>query len=114
MKKDPRIASIQWGDTVEKCLYFLFMIFLIVLAVADSNGLDAGHLFMGCAAAMTGIRIRIEMRNARLDAIRRENVDRADRAGLAMPRLYEDVEDLREAIHNMRFKNAPPSQNAAR
>ena len=109
MKKDPRIASIQRGDTVEKCFYGLLFILLLVFVAMTADGANTGHLFLGCVVAMAGIHVRCEMRNIRLDGIRRENVERADRAGLSMPRLYEDVEDIREAVHNMRFKKAPPS-----
>ena len=109
MKKDPRIASIQRGDTVEKCFYGLLFILLIVFIAVSADGTDSGHLVVSVVVAMVGIHIRCEMRAIRLDGIRRENVDRADRAGLAMPRMYEDIEDLREAVHNMRFKKGPPS-----
>ena len=109
MKKDPRIASIQRGDTAEKCMYGLLFVLLIVFIAMTADGANTGHLVVSVVATMVGIHVRHEIRNIRLDAIRRENVDRADRAGLAMPRLYQDVEDLREAVHNMRFKKGPPS-----
>jgi hypothetical protein len=113
MKKDPRIASIQRGDATEKCFYMLLFLFMLAFAAMAVDGANTGHLFIGCVVAMAGIHIRTEMRNIRLDGIRRENVEKAERAGLSMTEMYEDVRDLREAVHNMRFKKAPPSQNTA-
>ena len=109
MKKDPRITSIQRGDTVERCVYCLLFVLLIVFIAMTADRANTGYLLVGVVVAMAGIHVRHEIRNIRLDGIRRENVDRADRTGLAMPRLYEDVEDIREAVHNMRFKKGPPS-----
>ena len=109
MKKDPRIVSIQRGETVERCVYGSLLILLLIFIAMAADGANTAHLVVSVVATVVGIHIRHEIRNIRLDAIRRENVDRADRAGLAMPRLYQDVEDLREAVHNMRFKKGPPS-----
>jgi len=112
MKKDPRIASIQRGETLEKCFYVLLFLLLLVFLAMDADGADAGHLFLGCVVAMAGIHVRSEMRNMRLEAIRRENAERAERAGLAMPRLYEDVDDLTDALHKLNAKPpSPPKYN---
>lgn len=108
MKKDRRISSIQREDMVERGFYIALIIVMIALLIMEWSGVDTGY-YMACVLiVIAGIRMRCELRDIRLDAIRRENVARAERAGLAMPRLYEDIEDLREAVHNMRFKKGPP------
>jgi len=112
MKKDPRIATIQRGDTVEKCFYGVLFILLLIFVAMTADGGNTGHLVVSVVVTMGGIHIRSEMRRMRLDAIRRENVEKAERAGLAMADLYEDVRDIREAVHNMRFKKGPPSPNS--
>lgn len=109
MKKDSRISSIQREDMIERAFYIALILLMIGLMIMEWSGVDTGYYMACLLIVIAGIRIRCELRDLRLDGIRRENVDRADRAGLAMPRMYEDIEDLREAIHNMRFKKGPPS-----
>jgi hypothetical protein len=109
LKKDRRISSIQRGDTVERGFYIALVLVMIALLIMEWSGVDTGYYMVCVLIVIAGIRMRCELRDIRLDAIRRENVARAEREGLAMPRLYEDIEDLREAVHNMRFKKGPPS-----
>ena len=109
MKKDRRISSIQRVGALETAVYAVFMVFVLVGSVSNNLGDGSGYLLICFVIAMAGIHTRSEIRSMRIDAIRRENVARAERAGLAMPRLYENTEDIREEVNAMRFKKGPPS-----
>jgi hypothetical protein len=109
MKKDPRIILIERGDKQEFYLYILLMTILPLFVAMEIDGNGVGHFIVSIVFAMGGIRIRGELRAIRADAIRRENADRAERAGLAMPRLYEDVDDLKEAVQKTNEEHSKPA-----
>lgn len=109
MKKDRRISSIQRTGALETAVYCLLMLAMFVFAIMDSNGEGTGYFLVSTVVAMAGIHTRSEIRHMRIEAIRRQNAERAERAGLDMPWLYENTEDIREAVHAMRFKKGPPS-----
>jgi hypothetical protein len=105
--KDKRLVSIYWEKVLDSSVYVLLWLAFAFLLVPASMGEETGMALIGILIIMGGIRIRGELRKIRADAIRRENADRAERAGLAMPRLYEDVDDLTDALHKLNAK--PPS-----
>jgi len=109
MKKDRRICDIHRWDTLDTIVYVLLSFGLLLTLLSYSAGEPVGFLVITLVIMTGGIRIRVEIRRLREYFIKLENANRAERAGLAMPRLYEDVDDIREAVHEARFKKGPPS-----
>lgn len=109
MKKDRRLLDIHRGDMVDCVQYVVMAVILVTTLLSWNYGAPVGFLVISLLVVMGGIRIRMELRRLREYFIKLENANRAERAGLAMPRLYEDTDDIREAIHAASFKKGPPS-----
>ena len=107
MKQDERITKIRREDFLEYSVYAVMWILtaLYILGCVLEGRFGIETLFL--LGIMISIRVRGEIRRARVDAIRRENTDRAERAGLAMPEIYENVRDISEAVKEARKNKTP-------
>jgi hypothetical protein len=109
MKKDRRICDIHRRETWDIIVYVI-LILLLSLIIFDTILLGGDGLgITATLVAMGAVRICSEIRKLREYFVKLENANRAERAGLAMPSLYEDTDDIREAVHEARFKKGPPS-----
>lgn len=109
MKKDRRICDIHRRETWDMIVYVVLILFLGLLLfdtiLLGGNGLGITAVIV----AMGAVRICDEIRKLREYFIKLENANRAERAGLAMPRIYEDTDDIREAINSRPSQKGPPS-----
>lgn len=109
MKKDRRICDIHRRETRDMIVYVILILILslilfdTILLGGDGLGITATLVAMGA------VRICAEIRKIREYFIKLENANRAERAGLAMPRIYEDCDDIREAINSRPSQKGPPS-----
>lgn len=109
MKKDHRLLVINRHDLRDMVLY---LILLAVLGLILMNMFLLGGVGTGITATMVGlgsVRICSEVRRLREYFIKLENANRAERCGLAMPRIYEDCDDIREALNTRQSTERPPS-----
>ena len=104
--KDKRLIAIHREDVVDRVCYVLLVVVLVFTLIAWNFGEAVGFLVISLLVMTGGIRIRLELRRLREYFIKAENVNRAERAGLAMPRLYEDVDDVREAVQALQSMQA--------
>ena len=109
MKKDRRICDIHRREMWDFVVYAL-LIMLLSLILFDTILLGGDGLgITATLVAMGAVRICAEIRKLREYFIRLENANRAERAGLTMPRIYEDCDDISEAINSRPSQKGPPS-----
>lgn len=86
-------------------LILLLGLILFDVILLGGNGMGMSSVLV----AMSAVRICSEIRKLREYFVKLENANRAERAGLAMPRIYEDTDDIREAINSRPSQKGPPS-----
>lgn len=109
MKKDHRLLMINRREVWDVVVYAVLIVMLVMLIF---NAIFLGGDGLGITAvvvAMGAVRICEEIRKLREYFVKLENANRAERAGLPMPRLYEDTDDIREAVNSRHSQKGPPS-----
>lgn len=109
MKKDHRLLVITRYDIWDAALFCVLMMMLVLVALDVVLAGGSGTALTPITMALVGVKLSREIRRLREYFVKLENANRAERCGLAMPRIYEDCDDIREALNTRQSTERPPS-----